>query len=227
VYIKKRNLFFEMPFAPDTNVQPLTAVHPIGRQIWLYPLQPGQVATTIETRGGAEQTTKPINIVAHVYKIDGAAARLYIPHHLIKSTLTKLKKLPAYSYISDEDIERAPVLSLVAQPGESLILDVAIRNLFIPIDQQIALQYLSMLRPYGTAAPGQANLSVCLSYWLNVISEAGVVFHQAVQAWASDRDYRFSGPEDYANVLHKGAPMPAFAPLDAREAELPGHGIAG
>jgi hypothetical protein len=161
---------------------------PRTKQVWLYPLQPRQKATTITTKGCADPSTKPLNIVAHVHQIEGVTARLYIPSHLIKATLIKLRKLPLYSYITDTDINNIPPPPLLAQPGESLILDVAIKNLLIPLDQQVAVQYLPFLRQYVTAAPGQANFSLCLSYWLNVISAAGVVFHQALQSWATERD---------------------------------------
>jgi hypothetical protein len=201
---------------PDANQ--ITAFDPAQNQVWLYELKPGQKARPLQLRGGAPPTTTPKNIFAHAEQVEGKTVRLYIPRNLIGVTLAVLKPLPFYSHIIDDDIENPPTPNFVAAPGASLLLDIAIKDLLIPQTPEIASDYLSLLRPFGLAAPTQAGTSLCISYSLNVICATGDVFHDAVLMWATQRQYVVSDEVGYAHVLHKGQPKPPSTAMDARDA---------
>jgi hypothetical protein len=201
----------------DPDAYQLTENNPGKNQVWLYELKAGQVARPIQLRGGAPASTTPKNIFAYAEQVEQKMVRLYVPRNLVKTTLTILRTLPFFSYITDDDIAHPPEMNLVAAPGDSLILDVSIKDLLIPHSTTLASSYLPILRPFGLAAPGQAGTSLCLSYWINVICATGSVFHQAVLHWASQRQYIISDEAGYAHVLHQNQPRPASTPLDPRD----------
>jgi hypothetical protein len=202
----------------DTDAHQITEEDPGAGQIWLYELKPNQVPRPIQLRGGAPTTTPPKCIFGYAELVDQKTVRDYIPRNFVRSSLATLRNLPAFSYITDEDLETTQELNLMAAPGDSLLLDISIKDLLIPQSPTLASSYLPIVRLYGVAAPGQVGVSLCLSYWLNVICATGSVFHQAVLDWAIQRQYIISDEAGFAHVLHRGQPKPTATPLEARDA---------
>jgi hypothetical protein len=202
----------------DPTARCLTANPPTGTQVWLYELKPNQEPKAFQISGGAPPTATPKYIVAYAEQHEQRTVRLYIPTALIRVTLKILKSLPHYSHISKEDIDNAPKVSLVAAPGDFPSLNIIkIRGLLIPATLEVANTYTPILRPSGISAPGQSGVSLCISYWLNVICSAGTEFHQAVLDWARKQQHLVSSAEGFAHTLHRDSPLPQSQPMTDRD----------
>jgi hypothetical protein len=113
----------------DREAHQLTANDPAVGQVWLYELKTNQVARPIQLRGGAPATSAPKCIFAYAEQDGQKTVRLYIPRNLVKTTLSTLKMLPFFSYITEDDIETPYEVNLMAAPDDSLVLDIAVKDL--------------------------------------------------------------------------------------------------